>query len=167
MQTIKRKLLMYSDEVIKQIIKPSRLYKSFIQCVPPRNTHQAGNRIFKRKGGGFFIGKSLKHKKTKSFLELHLTQNAPPQPYNGNLKVKVDWIYPWRTSETKKNKKLGILPCSKRPDCDNIAKGLLDAMQATGWFKDDGQIYDLSICKYYGEQCGINIEMTETIVCRL
>lgn len=154
---------MYRNEIIDNIFKPTRIYKTFMQCVPPRTTNQAGNRIFKRKGGGFFIGKTQKHKKAKSYLKIHLLQHAPPKPYEGNIKIKIIWIYPWRSSETLKNKKLGILPCNKRPDCDNIAKGLLDAMQETGWFADDGQIYDLSISKYYGEQFGIYIEMCESI----
>jgi Holliday junction resolvase RusA-like endonuclease len=155
---------MYSDEIINDLLKTTRIYKSFIQCVPPRTTHQAGNRIFKRKGGGYFIGKSQKHKRTKSYLKNHLSLNAPPSPYSGNIKIKVLWIYPWRSNETKKNKQLGIMPCNKRPDCDNIAKGLLDAMQETKWFADDGNIYNLNITKYYGEQFGIYIEMSESIM---
>lgn len=36
-----------------------------------------------------------------------------------------------------------------RPDLDNLAKAVLDALQAAGAFKDDGQCVELSVRKAY------------------
>lgn len=42
------------------------------------------------------------------------------------------------------------LPCSKRPDVDNYAKAVMDALTGIAW-KDDGQIQELTVRKYYHE----------------
>jgi len=141
----------------------TRKHHCFIPCIPPRNTHQAGNRIFKSKDGKAFIGKSSKHKKTQLELRALLMQDRPIRPFQGACKIKVYWIFPFTKNETKANKEKGYIPCTKRPDCDNLAKGLLDAMQWVGYFKDDAQAYDLNIIKMYGAQSGIWLEVFEMI----
>jgi Holliday junction resolvase RusA-like endonuclease len=155
---------MYSNEILNKFFMPHRKYKQFIPCIPPRNTHQAGNRIFKKKDGTLFIGKSQKNKKTQNELISLLQSVRPPKPYTGNISIRCLWIYPWRANEPIKNKKAGILACNKRPDCDNIAKGLLDAMQKAKWFVDDGEIFDLQVVKLYGEHFGISLEMNECTI---
>jgi len=42
------------------------------------------------------------------------------------------------------------IPCSSRPDCDNFAKGVMDALNGIAWH-DDGQIQDLRVRKFYHE----------------
>jgi len=38
---------------------------------------------------------------------------------------------------------------SSRPDADNLAKAVLDAIQDCGWWDDDGQVAELSVRKCY------------------
>lgn len=38
---------------------------------------------------------------------------------------------------------------SSRPDVDNLAKAVLDAIQGCGWWEDDGQVADLAVRKCY------------------
>lgn len=38
---------------------------------------------------------------------------------------------------------------SSRPDADNLAKAVLDAIQDCGWWNDDGQVAELSVRKFY------------------
>ena len=44
---------------------------------------------------------------------------------------------------------------TKKPDADNLAKAVLDAMTVIGVWKDDDQVTDLIIRKRYADPCGI------------
>ena len=46
-----------------------------------------------------------------------------------------------------------------RPDCDNWAKECIDAM--SDFFKDDSQIVELRIKKYYAEKASVYVEWEE------
>lgn len=45
-----------------------------------------------------------------------------------------------------------------RPDCDNSAKELIDAMTDLGFWEDDALVADLHIKKYYAEKASIYVE---------
>ena len=51
-------------------------------------------------------------------------------------------------------------PYDKRPDCDNLAKSILDALNGLA-YKDDKQITYLSIEKLYGEENKIEVDLEE------
>ena len=61
----------------------------------------------------------------------------------------------------KKRKELNEKPCPKKPDCDNIAKSILDALNGIA-YDDDAQIVDLSVSKVYSatEEC-VDLYLTE------
>lgn len=44
-----------------------------------------------------------------------------------------------------------------RPDLDNVAKLLLDAMTKAGYWHDDAQVVELSLAKYTGPIAGVYI----------
>ncbi len=135
----------------------------FIPCIPPKSTHQASQRIMKRRDGTQFVGKfaSSKGKKVQDELLILLREFAPPAPCSVALRVSVEWTYPWRKSETKKNKALGYLPCTTRPDCDNLFKLLGDCMTRLGYWMDDSLIADLRFRKGWGDKAGIGIKIEE------
>ena len=133
-----------------------------INCVPPKSTHQHNVRIFKNRNGKSFIGKSKTNKAAQAHATLLqlLHPYAPPAPLDGPLKLQVEWIYPYRKSEPKKNR-YGSIPCNTRPDCDNLAKGLQDVMTSCGFWNDDSQIFQLDFSKWWGSIPGIGIVITE------
>ena len=47
------------------------------------------------------------------------------------------------------SKRLDFAPRTTRPDCDNLAKGLVDAMAEAGLFADDSQVADLRVAKVH------------------
>ncbi len=132
--------------------------KFWINCVPPKTTHQASLRIFKRKDGRQFVGRASKGKKTAQMLVALLIQHKPSVPFDCPVELIVEWHYPYRKSEPKKNKDKSI-PCATRPDADNILKGLIDAMTSAGFWKDDNLIFKLKFAKYFSENSGIGIEI--------
>lgn len=137
--------------------------KFFIKCIPPKSTAQASLRIMKRKDGTQFVGKFAKSKgkKTQNELMTLLGEFVPPAPLEGALRVSVEWTYPWRKAESKKNRAIGYLSCTTRPDVDNLCKLLFDCMTRLGYWGDDSLIADLRFRKGWGDRCGIGIEIEE------
>jgi Holliday junction resolvase RusA-like endonuclease len=79
------------------------------------------------------------------------------------LKVYIEVYYDIPKSTPKKNimpmlDKL-IRPC-KKPDCDNIAKIILDALNGIA-YKDDTQVVKLTVAKYYSEKAEVMVTIKE------
>lgn len=69
------------------------------------------------------------------------------------IAVHLTFVYAPPKSYTKKKLKAiqdGLLMYQKKPDLDNLAKGVLDALNNT-IYKDDSQIVELSVRKQYGD----------------
>ena len=49
---------------------------------------------------------------------------------------------------------------TKRPDCDNLAKSILDALNGIA-YDDDSQICSLSVFKFYGDEPRVEISLGE------
>ena len=128
-----------------------------IKCIPPKSTHQAALRILKRKDGTQFVGKfaTSKGKRTQDELLTLFAPHAPKLPLAGPISVTVRWQYPWRKSESKRNQAKGSLPCDTRPDCDNLAKFVLDIMTRLGFWNDDAQVATLHFTKRWADEPGI------------
>lgn len=73
-------------------------------------------------------------------------------PETGPVSVRMAFVMPIPKSATKKAKQdmenRRIRPVVK-PDADNLAKAVLDGLNGIA-YRDDNQIVDLSVSKYYG-----------------
>ena len=78
-------------------------------------------------------------------------RNMPQKPLSGELEVEVH-VYKETLKSFSKAKKIDaearILRPITKPDADNYAKGILDALKGIVW-EDDGQVVDLIARKYY------------------
>jgi len=63
--------------------------------------------------------------------------------------------------DIKRPKKLWGTYKTTRPDIENFYKQIADLMTDLGFWKDDSQIVDLRLTKYYAEQATIHILMEE------
>lgn len=88
---------------------------------------------------------------------------------NGNcildkpLEAKIIGVFPVPISESKKRKTLmldGKIQHTKKPDCDNMGKIILDALNKVA-YNDDSQICDLYVKKIYGENPMVKISLKE------
>lgn len=85
--------------------------------------------------------------------------------YDGAIKVYLIFHMPIPVSISKKKKLLMVSNTTKhikRPDGDNLAKSILDALNGIA-YADDSQITILHIEKRYGEQVGISLKITEDV----
>ena len=104
--------------------------------------------------------KSLKGKQVEKMLNAIVIEHKPKAPLQGPVKLAVQWIYPWRKSEPKKNRKDGNRYCDTKPDCDNLLKFLCDAMENCGYFeKGDSQIAEVTFSKFWGDESGIVVNI--------
>ena len=100
---------------------------------------------------------SGKGKAAQNDLMTLLMPHRPAEPMQGAVKLVVTWRYPWRKSEPKRNRALGVMPCTTRPDVDNLCKILLDCMTRLAYWSDDGQVATLTVMKQWGDGPGIGI----------
>ena len=132
----------------------------FIPCVPPKATHQGSAMILRRRDGTPFVGKasnSAGAKAKKTLLTLLLC-HAPKRSFEGPTEVEVKLVFPWRKSEPKKNRALGIMPMVTKPDLDNLSKMIVDSMADANWFSGgDQQVHLLTLSKWWGDEVGITI----------
>jgi len=88
--------------------------------------------------------------------------NSGEEKLHGNIiaVIVARFIIPQSYSK-KKRKELNEKYCPKKPDCDNIAKSILDALNGIA-YDDDSQIIDLSVTKLYSaEEEGVDLYLTE------
>ena len=135
----------------------------FVRCIPSNSSHQGSLRILKKKDGSQFVGKfaSSKAKKWENELLTLFAPHAPKLVPDCPVMVSCVWVFPWRKSETKKNRARGLLPKDTKSDADNLWKGIGDVLTRLGFYKDDSQIYDLQLKKFWGNDTGIGIVVKE------
>lgn len=101
----------------------------------------------------------------KEFISWAAKRKAPTEPYEGAVEI-VNLIFfmpiPASWSRQKKKSHSGdCMPHIKKPDIDNLEKGVYDALNKIIW-KDDGQIYKVgNKAKYYSEFPRIELEIKQ------
>lgn len=82
---------------------------------------------------------------------------------NSMLRVQITAYYSIPTSKSKKQKAEmahGIIRPTKKPDCDNIVKSVLDALNSIA-YHDDAQVVEVYIGKYYSSEPRVDVEIEE------
>lgn len=67
------------------------------------------------------------------------------------VKVEMTFNFPYNVSTPKKDR-VHSRPMLKRPDCDNLAKGVLDSMSVGGLITDDNCVYSLKLSKFFTDE---------------
>lgn len=88
-------------------------------------------------------------------------QGVQQQMLDGQLGAVIKCYFPMPQSFSKKKREIaliGELRPTKKPDCDNIAKIILDALNGLA-YKDDKNIVSCLIEKWYGEEPRVEVEI--------
>lgn len=85
--------------------------------------------------------------------------------YFGESAVRIDITayFPIPQSFSKKKRQqalIGVLKPTKKPDCDNIIKVVLDALNGVA-YQDDKQVTGVSCLKFYSDEGYITIQIQE------
>ena len=85
------------------------------------------------------------------------------EPYDGQLRAEIEVFIQVPKSDSKLNKQakiVGEIRPTIKPDCDNLAKSILDSLN--GWaYRDDKQVIELSVKKFYAEQSEVKVKLME------
>jgi Holliday junction resolvase RusA-like endonuclease len=89
------------------------------------------------------------------------------EPITGPIIVSVTFFMPRPKSLCRKKDPDGVIPHTAKPDVDNLIKALFDALTDAGMWRDDAQVYETSVRKYYHGKggvacCHVEIEFEET-----
>lgn len=124
--------------------------------LPPTQTHQSRLRAFKI-GQYCRLIKIAPDAKTKALqdkIRSHLALLRGNKRYlcpAGPVHLKMDFIFPWPQG-TSKALKAKYVRRTQRPDLDNMAKSILDALTDGGAWADDAQVTSLFLSKYNGPE---------------
>ena len=86
----------------------------------------------------------------------------PESPIEKPLTLTINFYMPRPKSLEGKKHFPGTIPCTKKPDADNLAKAVMDCLTEDGWWKDDSQVFRLVVEKHIcakGERPGAWIEI--------
>ncbi len=81
----------------------------------------------------------------------------------GAIKAEIKGVFPIPKAVSKKQREKmlsGEIKYTKKLDCDNMAKCVLDALNNIA-YDDDSQVYDLKVTKEYGENPRVEIILKE------
>lgn len=118
-----------------------------IQIVIKGNPQSKQRYEFTTKGGKF---RTYTPEKTILFENLVKikAEEQFSQALTGAIKVSIEFYLPRPKYLEWQTKPMPVVFCSKRPDIDNLAKSVIDGLTKIA-FKDDGQIADLCLKKFY------------------
>lgn len=117
----------------------------------PKGTAQ--QKRYNRKTGVFFKDKKMLNAETE--FRTALLPYRPKEPTDKPVKLSLYFYFD--VKDRSKWKK----PKTSRPDAENYAKAFIDQMTTCGFWKDDSQIVDLKIQKYYAEKATIVVAWEE------
>lgn len=87
---------------------------------------------------------------------------VPAQPIDSPVRVSLNLYFPRPSRLLRKKDPDGLIPHTAKPDTDNAAKAVLDALTAIGMWRDDALVASLSVEKHYaarGQASGALIQI--------
>lgn len=83
------------------------------------------------------------------------------EPFDCPLRVALTFWFEWNKSETRKNRAKPSMPHAVKPDVDNLAKQVLDCLEAVGFFCNDSRIAKLELDKHWRSSPGLDVLIEE------
>jgi Holliday junction resolvase RusA-like endonuclease len=123
------------------------LKKEVYKFSVPGNPQAQGRPRFFRRGNIVGTYDPQDSKDYKSRVAFFATESGLKQ-LEGPVSVSIDVYLKRPKNRCHKKFATGHIPCFSRPDCDNFAKGIFDALNGIAW-KDDGQVQELQVRKWY------------------
>ena len=106
----------------------------------------------------------------ENLVKLAYQQQCTTQAFEKDAPLKAEIVayfpVPKSTSKKKREEMLcGKIRHTKKPDTDNIAKAILDALNGIA-YHDDSQIFNLTVRKRYAESPRAEVTIVRCIPCR-
>lgn len=127
----------------------------------PKATHQSNLRVLRTKSGRWFVGKSSRSPVLRWMKAVTLAAQAAISRPNGRLDGPLAALieFDFGRPKTRRKKGLGKTYMVNKPDLDNAAKAVLDAIGDAGWWHDDSQICLLVLVKTESEEPHLRVRV--------
>ena len=148
----------------------------------PRATHQSALRVMQKTSPEKFVrenpelsgvalckawskqmfvsrGDSSEASRFKGTLVKYMETIKPEEPMDGYLRLDLVVTYAW-LKKHKKNEDYEYILKNTRPDIDNIAKLIMDAMDKAGLVQDDARFCRVVFEKRFGHRPGIRFRIS-------
>jgi Holliday junction resolvase RusA-like endonuclease len=89
--------------------------------------------------------------------QVALACTPPDTPIEGPVCIELDFYLPRPKKISRRKDFSGPVPCTSKPDIDNLAKAVLDAMTTIGWWHDDAQVASLRLEKFWASTAGNHV----------
>lgn len=127
--------------------------------VPPKTSHHAKKIV--RFGKFTKLADKPELTTARQTWQTALAPFRPELPLTGWLALELVLTWPWRQSDSRKTRALGRIPCEVKPDCDNMAKTIIDVMVTLGFLRADQQITTLLVQKWIGDKPGLDFRLVQ------
>ena len=139
----------------------NEFYLRFDQGLPRATAQMKGETIKYKKINGKIVPYIDHYRKPsvqmlRNLLTYKMKRYKPDKPSEKPIRLTVILYF-----DVKSPKKLWGTYKTTKPDCDNYVKEIKDVMTDLGFWKDDNQVVDLHIIKYYAENGTIFIRLEE------
>ncbi len=135
---------------------PNRTW-TLVLFIPGRPAPQGSKRHV---GGGVMVESSKALGPWRTVVAWHAAQAYTGALMDGPVRVRLSFVMPRPVSTPKRS----TPPAIKKPDCDKLARAILDSLTSVVW-RDDSQVVDMHVMKRIAaldEQPGCHIRV-ETI----
>lgn len=112
----------------------------------PTTTFQSKQIVYV--GGTPRLVATAQAKRAKKKIEKQLAVSKPNAPFAGRITLKLCFFFSAPKSHNWKKAGTDCADKTTKPDIDNLCKGFIDAMVATGWIENDQSICCLQAKKY-------------------
>ncbi|MBY4796755.1 RusA family crossover junction endodeoxyribonuclease [Collinsella sp. AGMB00827] len=119
---------------------------------PPTATGANGKRV-NTKTGAIFDSDDLAEARTA--IEAAISPFVPKKPLHGAIGTEIRWCYPTRGKRAQGE------PYTAKPDADNSAKALMDALERLGFIEDDKLVAELHIFQAWSDPSGLYVRLWE------
>ena len=139
----------------------NEFYLRFDQGLPRATAQMKGETIKYKKINGKIVPYIDHYRKPsvqmlRNLLTYKMKRYKPDKPSEKPIRLTVILYF-----DVKQPRKLWGTYKTTKPDCDNYVKEIKDVMTDLGFWKDDNQVVDLHIIKYYAEKGTIFIRLEE------
>ena len=121
---------------------------------PPTVTAQC-QRLGVSKAGKKYVYKDARLLDAQAKLTAHLSPYATAEPRSGPLRLTVKWLF------DSAGRHPDGTPKPTKPDTDNLQKMLKDCMTRLKFWRDDAQVAEEFISKYWSDRQGIYVLIEE------
>lgn len=128
---------------------------------PPKHTAQQKKLSFRGRKPRVFKAAHVKAEEHDLLVQILSQKPKEWKALKKPIRIQLDLVYPYRATEKKAVVESGMLiPCTSRPDLDNLLKGLFDVITKAGVWEDDGGVAQILAAKWWGpcERWEINLE---------